>query len=85
MVNSKIINLLLESRPYIITVETKNGYVYRGKVKYLENNMNFCLENVAILNKKKYKVFNSVFIRGNSVVIITLPDLLKEAPLFKMF
>lgn len=83
MISSFPLQLLLECKPYIITVETKNGNIYRGKLKHIENNMNFYLENVVLLNnQKKIKRINYLFLRGSSISIVLLPDILKEIPLF---
>ena len=84
MVNSIPIKLLSESKPYIVTIETKNGNRYRGNLKAIEENMNCYLENAVLLNfGYKLKKFDSVFLRGSSTVIILLPDILKEIPILK--
>nr|UXY87154.1 small nuclear ribonucleoprotein Sm D3 [Cryptomonas sp.] len=85
MADSIPIKLLFETKPYIVTIETKNGSKYRGSLRSIEENMNCHLENVSLLNSKnKNEKFNSVFIRGSSILLILLPDILKEAPLLKI-
>ena len=82
MVKSLPIKLLFESKPYIVTIETKNGNRYRGKLKFIEENMNCYLENVILLNSNpKTKKFSTVFLRGSSMLFIVLPDILKQIPL----
>ena len=41
MVKSLPIKLLFECKPYVITIETKNGDRYRGNLKFIEENMIF--------------------------------------------
>jgi len=36
MKNSIPINLLLETKPYIVTIETRNGTKYRGSLNFIE-------------------------------------------------
>jgi small nuclear ribonucleoprotein (snRNP)-like protein len=78
------LKLLEESKPYIITVETKNGKNYRGKLKLIEENMNCHLQDVVVLhingNIERYK---TVFIRGNSCKLFIIPDLIGETPLMR--
>ena len=82
MVKSVPIQLLFESKPYVVTIETKNGNRYRGNLKFVEENMNCYLENAILLNaKKKSKKFSSVFLRGSSIIFIIFPDILKQIPL----
>jgi small nuclear ribonucleoprotein D3 len=81
MVYSIPIKLLFQSKPYVVTIETKNGDRYRGNLKSVEDNMNCYLENVTLLNNgKKIKKIKSVFLRGSSTVFILLPDILKQTP-----
>jgi small nuclear ribonucleoprotein D3 len=84
MVKSLPIKLLFESKPYVITIETKNGDRYRGNLKFIEENMNCYLENAILLkSNRKLKKFNSVFLRGSSTMLILLPEILKEIPMLK--
>ncbi|AEA38770.1 small nuclear ribonucleoprotein Sm D3 (nucleomorph) [Cryptomonas paramecium] len=78
MKNSIPINLLLETKPYIVTIETRNGTKYRGSLNFIEKNMNCCLKDAIVLTDMKKKKFNSIFLRGNSIVVIMLPDMLNK-------
>mmetsp|Transcript_9833 Transcript_9833/g.19127 ORF Transcript_9833/g.19127 Transcript_9833/m.19127 type:complete len:92 (+) Transcript_9833:1158-1433(+) len=76
------IKLLQEAKPFIVTIETKNGEKYRGKLKNVEENMNILLNNVIWQEQNgKTKKFQSILLRGNSVKIIILPEILKEVPI----
>nr|UXY86730.1 small nuclear ribonucleoprotein Sm D3 [Cryptomonas paramecium] len=78
MTNSIPINLLFEVKPYVITIETKNGIKYRGSLNFIEKNMNCCLKDAIVLTDAKKKKFNFIFLRGNSIVVIMLPDMLSK-------
>ena len=78
------IKLLYEAEGMKITVEMKNGEIYRGLLLGAEDTMNVSLSEVlrTARNGKISKLPN-VYLRGSSIRIIALPDLLKSAPLFQ--
>lgn len=78
------IKLLYEAEGMKITVELKNGEIYRGLLLGAEDSMNVSLQDVlkTARNGQITKLPN-VYLRGPSVRLIALPDLLKSAPVFQ--
>lgn len=67
-----------------VTVEMKNGETYRGLLISAEETMNMSLSDVVrtARNGQVSKLTN-VYLRGGSIRLVALPDLLKNAPVFK--
>lgn len=79
-------NLINEAKPFVVTIETKNGEKYRGKLYEAEDNMNIFLKNVVCQEKKgKIRKCEYIFLRGNNIKMIILPEILKELPVLKIF
>lgn len=78
------IKLLLEAEGMKITVEMKNGEIYRGLLLGAEDTMNVSLSEVlrTARNGQISKLPN-IYLRGSSIRFIALPDLLKSAPIFQ--
>jgi len=78
------IKLLFEAEGMKITVELKNGEIYRGLLLGAEDTMNVSLSEVlrTARNGQISKLPN-VYLRGKSIRFIALPDLLKSAPIFQ--
>jgi small nuclear ribonucleoprotein D3 len=78
------IKLLYEAEGMKITVEMKNGEIYRGLLLGAEDTMNVSLSDVlrTARNGQISKLPN-VYLRGSSIRFIALPDLLKSAPMFQ--
>lgn len=78
------IKLLYEAEGMKITVEMKNGEIYRGLLLGAEDTMNVSLSDVLRTARDgQVKKLPSVYLRGKSVRFIALPDLLKSAPIFQ--
>ncbi|KAI7738744.1 hypothetical protein M8C21_033858, partial [Ambrosia artemisiifolia] len=78
------VKLLHEAAGHIVTVELKSGEVYRGSLVECEDNWNSQVENVTFTAKDgKVSQLEHVFIRGSKVRFIIIPDMLKNAPMFK--
>ncbi|CCF59619.1 hypothetical protein KAFR_0H02100 [Kazachstania africana CBS 2517] len=79
------IKLLNESQGHIISLELNNGDTYRGKLLTNEDNMNLQLRDTIVTNAQtnKQTKMDHVFIRGSQIKFLSLPDMLKNAPLFK--
>jgi len=76
--------LVHEGEGLIVTVETKSGHVYRGKVDSTEDSMNMVMSNVLVTNPDGTQTgMNKLFIRGSQVVFLILPDMLTRAPMFE--
>lgn len=58
--------------------------MYRGELHEAEDNMNVQLSNVqATARDGKVSHMEHIFIRGSRVRFIIVPDMLKNAPMFK--
>ena len=80
------IKLLHESQGHIITVELKTGGVYRGKLYAVEDNMNVQVANVTFTDRYgKVRQLDQIYVRGSQVRYFIVPDMLKNAPMFKNF
>ncbi|XP_010471781.1 PREDICTED: small nuclear ribonucleoprotein SmD3a [Camelina sativa] len=78
------VKLLHESSGHIVTVELKSGELYRGSMIECEDNWNCQLENITYTAKDgKVSQLEHVFLRGSLVRFIIIPDMLKNAPMFK--
>ncbi|KAJ5076038.1 small nuclear ribonucleoprotein sm d3 [Anaeramoeba ignava] len=79
------LKLLHESEGFIITVELKIGDIYRGYLTEAEDNMNLQLQNVTMTAKNgQISTLEEVYIRGSLVKFIIVPDMLKNAPMFRV-
>lgn len=78
------IKLLHEAEGHIITLETSTGEVYRGKLLEAEDNMNCQMQNITLTARDgRVTQVEQVFIRGSMIRFFILPDMLKNAPMFK--
>jgi len=77
--NTHFLNLLI-----ISVMKMKNGEIYRGLLVNAEETMNMTLSDVVrtARNGQVSKLPN-VYLRGSGVRFIALPDLLKNAPVFR--
>merc|ERR1711948_113110 len=75
---------LHEAIGHIVTVELKTGDVYRGDMKSAEDNWNCQLKNVlSTASDGSQTQLDQIFIRGSHIRFMTVPDMLKHAPMFK--
>lgn len=75
--------LLHEGEGHTVTVETKEGDLYRGFLHESEDNMNLFMKNVTYTNKEgKTRKLDQVYLRGDQVCFIVLPEILSNAPMF---
>ncbi|CAB0032754.1 unnamed protein product [Trichogramma brassicae] len=78
------IKVLHEAEGHIITCETINGEVYRGKLIEAEDNMNCQMQNITVTYRDgRVAQLENVYIRGSKISFLILPDMLKNAPMFK--
>lgn len=76
--------LLHEAEGHSVTVELKNGEIYRGLLDQAEDTMNCQLKEVTMTGSDGRLIkMENVYLRGSLVKFIVLPDLLKNAPAFK--
>ena len=79
------IKLLHEAEGHIITLETVTGDVYRGKLLEAEDNMNCQMQSITVTSRDgRVTNVEQIFIRGSMVRFFILPDMLKNAPMFKV-
>ncbi|EIE87663.1 hypothetical protein RO3G_12374 [Rhizopus delemar RA 99-880] len=68
------IKLLHEAQGHIISLELKTGQLYRGKL----------LEDITVTARDgRVSQLDQVYIRGSHVRFFIVPDMLKNAPMFK--
>merc|ERR1712227_478027 len=78
------IKLLHEAEGHTITCEAKTGEVYRGQLLEAEDNMNCYIGSVTMTAKDgRTSKLEQVAIRGSQIRFLILPDMLKNAPMFK--
>ncbi|XP_044947207.1 small nuclear ribonucleoprotein SmD3a-like [Hordeum vulgare subsp. vulgare] len=78
------VKLLHEAAGHVVVVELKTSEVYRGSMIECEDNWNCQIENITFTPKDgKVSQLEHVFIRGSRVRFMTIPDMLKNAPMFK--
>ncbi|CCK67970.1 mRNA splicing protein SMD3 KNAG_0A02810 [Huiozyma naganishii CBS 8797] len=78
------IKLLQEAQGHIVDLELHTGETYRGRLIGSEDNMNVQLGDVTVTKVDGSRTtMEHVFVRGSQVRFFTLPDMLRNAPLFK--
>jgi len=78
------IKVLHEAEGHIVTLETTTGEVFRGKLIEAEDNMNCQISGVTVTYRDgRTSSLELVFIRGSKIRFMILPDMLKNAPMFK--
>jgi small nuclear ribonucleoprotein D3 len=78
------VKLLHEGEGHPVTVELKNGELYRGQLVAAEDNMNCQLSGVTCFAKDgQASKLEHVYLRGSQIRFVVLPDILKNAPMFK--
>ena len=78
------VKLLHEAAGHVVIVELKSGELYRGSMIECKDNWNCQLENITFTVKDgKVSQLEHVFIRGSKVRFMVIPDMRKNAPMFK--
>ncbi len=78
------IKLLHEAEGHTVTIELKTGEVYRGFLVESEDNMNCQLSTITYTARDgRMSELEHAFIRGSKIRFLILPDMLKNAPMFK--
>eukprot|EP00002_Diphylleia_rotans_P040620 TRINITY_DN9671_c0_g4_i1.p1 TRINITY_DN9671_c0_g4~~TRINITY_DN9671_c0_g4_i1.p1 ORF type:complete len:121 (+),score=25.83 TRINITY_DN9671_c0_g4_i1:61-423(+) len=78
------VKLLHEANGHIVTVELVSGETYRGKLHDSEDNMNLQLTEVTATGRDgRISKLDQVFLRGSKVRFVIVPDMLRNAPMFK--
>lgn len=78
------VKLLHEAEGHVVTLELKNGELLRGELHEAEDNWNVQLSNVTATGRDgKVTHMEHIFVRGSRVRFVIVPDILKNAPMFK--
>ena len=65
-------------------VELKSGEMYRGELQSAEDNWNMTVRNVLATAKDgRQSNLDTIFLRGSRIRFVTVPEMLKHAPMFK--
>lgn len=78
------VKLLHEGEGHVVSVELKNGEIYRGMLVEAEDTMNCQMKEVTMTARDgRISRLENVFLRGGNIKYIILPELLKSAPILK--
>ncbi|KAG0153130.1 hypothetical protein PDIDSM_4980 [Penicillium digitatum] len=78
------IKLLNEAQGHVVTIEITSGVVYRGKLLEAEDNMNVQLKDITVTARDgRVSHLDQVYIRGSHVRFFIVPDMLRNAPMFR--
>ncbi|KAL8741128.1 MAG: hypothetical protein Q9190_006236 [Brigantiaea leucoxantha] len=78
------IKLLNEAQNHVVTLELTSGQVYRGKLIEAEDNMNVQLKDITVTARDgRVSHLDQVYIRGSHVRFFIVPDMLRNAPMFR--
>jgi len=78
------IKVLHEAEGHVVTVESTTGEVFRGKLVEAEDNMNLQMkDNTVTYRDGRVAQLEFLYLRGSKVRFLILPDMLKNAPMFK--
>ncbi|XP_015906076.1 small nuclear ribonucleoprotein Sm D3 [Parasteatoda tepidariorum] len=78
------VKVLHEAEGHIVTLETNTGEVYRGKLLEAEDNMNCQMSGITVTYRDgRVGQLENIYIRGSKIRFLILPDMLKNAPMFK--
>ena len=78
------IKLMHEAEGHTVTIELKTGEIFRGFLVESEDNMNCQLSGITFTARDgKMTELEQAYIRGSKIRFMILPDMLKNAPMFK--
>jgi small nuclear ribonucleoprotein D3 len=78
------VKLLHEAVGHVVTVELKSGELYRGQLHDAEDNWNVQLRDATATGRDgRARHVACLFVRGSRVRWLVVPDMLKDAPMFK--
>lgn len=80
------VKLLNEAQGHVVSLELVTGDTYRGKLLENEDNMNLSLYDVVVTKGRTGATthMNQVFVRGSMIRYISVPEILRNAPMFFM-
>jgi small nuclear ribonucleoprotein D3 len=72
-----------EAEGLTISVEVKDGTLYRGRAERTEDNFSVSLSDATATSPTgEVTTLQRVYIRGNRIVFVVFPDVLERAPIF---
>uniref|UniRef100_A0A7R9Y0T4 Small nuclear ribonucleoprotein Sm D3 n=1 Tax=Prasinoderma coloniale TaxID=156133 RepID=A0A7R9Y0T4_9VIRI len=78
------VKMLHEAEGHVVTCELKSGEAYRGTLIEAEDNWNVQIGTASCTHRDgRITQLEHVFIRGSKIRWLVIPDMLKNAPLFK--
>mmetsp|Transcript_67 Transcript_67/g.348 ORF Transcript_67/g.348 Transcript_67/m.348 type:complete len:120 (+) Transcript_67:94-453(+) len=78
------VRLLFEGEGHTVTVELKNGEIYRGHLEAAEETMNCQMHDVTMTARDgRTHHLEAVYLRGSQIKFVILPSMLKSAAIFK--
>ncbi len=78
------IKVFHEAKGHTVTIELKTGEIYRGQLGETEDNMNCQMSNITYTARDgRVSNLEQVYIRGSKIRFMILPDMLKNAPMFR--
>ena len=78
------IKLLHEAKSHVVTVELKTGELYRGYLIDSEDNMNCRIDSCHLTTRDGQTAYmDQVYLRGSQIRFLIVPDMFKNAPMFK--
>mmetsp|Transcript_2349 Transcript_2349/g.8399 ORF Transcript_2349/g.8399 Transcript_2349/m.8399 type:complete len:122 (-) Transcript_2349:138-503(-) len=78
------IKLMHEAEGHTVTVEMKSGETYRGSLLEAEDNWNLQMKDITYTAKDgRVAQMEHVFLRGSKIRLLIVPEMLKNAPMFK--
>eukprot|EP01025_Chloroclados_australasicus_P058185 TRINITY_DN7287_c0_g1_i1.p2 TRINITY_DN7287_c0_g1~~TRINITY_DN7287_c0_g1_i1.p2 ORF type:complete len:136 (-),score=9.47 TRINITY_DN7287_c0_g1_i1:412-783(-) len=78
------IKLLHEAVGHAVTIELKSHETFRGELVSVEDNWNLQLKEVsATARDGRQTKMEHIFVRGSHIRFAIVPDMLKNAPMFK--
>ncbi|KAA6381267.1 MAG: putative Small nuclear ribonucleoprotein Sm D3 [Streblomastix strix] len=78
------VKLLHEAEGHIVTIEVKTHEIYRGKLVEAEDNFNCRLESTTLTQRDgSTQMLENVYIRGSQIRFVIMPEMLRNAPMFK--
>jgi small nuclear ribonucleoprotein D3 len=76
--------LLHESEALLVTIELKDGTVYRGLLDETEDSWNMLLRDAVCTKSNGKQVrMEAVYIKGCAISFVILPDFMTYSPMFK--
>lgn len=78
------IKLFHETKSHVVTVELKTGELYRGYLCESEDNMNCRIDSCHLTTKDGSTAYlDQAYLRGSQIRFIIVPEMFKNAPMFK--